>query len=104
MCGGRQDCRSLSGAIVVLCAITSLSLGQYSFDSHTTIYHYISQFGTTILNAQVEKLYNKSNKDGQKMEKGVAFPVCISVNDVVCNHSPLKSEELVRYCRLCFRA
>lgn len=46
------------------------------------------------MEAQVQKLYNK-NKDGQKIEKGVAFPVCISVNDVVCNHSPLTSEELV---------
>jgi methionine aminopeptidase len=25
----------------------------------------------------------------------VAFPVCVSVNDVICNHSPLASEETV---------
>jgi len=32
--------------------------------------------------------------NGAVVERGVAFPVCISVNDVVCNHSPLASEEL----------
>jgi len=52
------------------------------------------------MEAQVAKLYNKS-KEGVKIEKGVAFPVCISVNDVVCNHSPLSSEELVSSC-CCF--
>ena len=25
----------------------------------------------------------------------MAFPVCVSVNDVICNNSPLGSEELV---------
>jgi len=29
------------------------------------------------------------------VERGVAFPVCVSVNDVICNHSPLASEEVV---------
>lgn len=29
------------------------------------------------------------------VERGVAFPVCVSVNDVICNHSPLGSEEVV---------
>ena len=48
------------------------------------------------MEAQVAKLYQKS-KDGVKIEKGVAFPVCISVNDIVCNHSPLSSEELVSF-------
>jgi methionine aminopeptidase len=33
--------------------------------------------------------------DGLEIEKGVSFPVCISVNEVICNHSPLPSEELV---------
>mmetsp|Transcript_5105 Transcript_5105/g.9385 ORF Transcript_5105/g.9385 Transcript_5105/m.9385 type:complete len:400 (-) Transcript_5105:164-1363(-) len=50
----------------------------------------LCQFGTTIMEAAVEKLYTKQ----KQLEKGVAFPVCISVNDIVCNHSPLASEEL----------
>lgn len=53
----------------------------------------LCQFGTTVLENQVGKLYNKK-VDGIAVEKGVAFPVCISVNEVICNHSPLPSEEL----------
>lgn len=53
----------------------------------------LCQFGTTVLDAQLSKLYNKK-VDGVVIEKGVAFPVCISVNEVICNHSPLPSEEL----------
>jgi len=53
----------------------------------------LCQFGTTVLDAQLSKLYNKK-VDGVTIEKGVAFPVCISVNEVICNHSPLPSEEL----------
>lgn len=29
------------------------------------------------------------------MEKGIAFPTCISVNNVVGHYSPLKSEDAV---------
>jgi hypothetical protein len=29
---------------------------------------------------------------GRAVEKGVAFPTCVSVNDCVCNNSPLESE------------
>ncbi|GFH47944.1 hypothetical protein CTEN210_04420 [Chaetoceros tenuissimus] len=53
----------------------------------------ICQFGTTILETSLKGLYNKK-VDGVAIEKGVAFPVCISVNEIVCNHSPLASEEL----------
>lgn len=53
----------------------------------------LCQFGTTVLEAQVGKLYNKK-VDGNVVEKGVAFPVCISVNEIICNHSPLPTEEL----------
>lgn len=34
------------------------------------------------------KLYTKK-VDGQIIDRGVAFPVCVSVNDIVCNFSPL---------------
>ena len=36
------------------------------------------------------------------VERGVAFPVCVSVNDVICNHSPLASEETVSVYFVCF--
>jgi len=53
----------------------------------------LCQFGTVVLDAQLGKIY-KTKVDGVEIEKGVAFPVCISVNEVICNHSPLPSEEL----------
>jgi len=53
----------------------------------------LCQFGTTVIETQTSKLYNKK-VHGFPIEKGVAFPVCISVNEVICNHSPLSSDEL----------
>lgn len=54
----------------------------------------LCEFGHKVLEAQAAKLYTKK-VDGKTIDRGVAFPVCISVNDVVCNHSPLPSEERV---------
>ena len=31
----------------------------------------------------------------KKIERGVAFPTCISVNNTVCHNSPLASDETV---------
>jgi methionine aminopeptidase len=56
----------------------------------------ICEFGQTILETQAAKLYTKKS-NGKGIDRGVAFPVCISVNDVVCNHSPLPTEERVSY-------
>lgn len=53
----------------------------------------LCQFGTAVIESQTSKLY-KNKVNGMAVEKGVAFPVCISVNEVICNHSPLASEEL----------
>jgi hypothetical protein len=55
----------------------------------------LCEFGHSILNASAAKLYTKKS-NGAAMDRGVAFPVCVSVNDVVCNDSPLLSEERVR--------
>jgi methionine aminopeptidase len=55
----------------------------------------LCEFGHSILNASAAKLYTKKS-NGAVMDRGVAFPVCVSVNDVVCNDSPLLSEERVR--------
>jgi hypothetical protein len=54
----------------------------------------ICEFGQTIITTQSAKLYTKK-VNGQVVDRGVAFPVCISVNDIVCNHSPLPNEERV---------
>ena len=56
----------------------------------------LCNFGTTIINTQAMKLYQKK-VNGVAVERGVAFPVCVSVNDVICNHSPLASEETVSF-------
>lgn len=54
----------------------------------------LCEFGHTVMEAQAAKLYTKK-VDGKLVDRGVAFPICISVNDVVCNHSPLPTEETV---------
>eukprot|EP00339_Tiarina_fusa_P017815 CAMPEP_0117036120 /NCGR_PEP_ID=MMETSP0472-20121206/25609_1 /TAXON_ID=693140 ORGANISM="Tiarina fusus, Strain LIS" /NCGR_SAMPLE_ID=MMETSP0472 /ASSEMBLY_ACC=CAM_ASM_000603 /LENGTH=400 /DNA_ID=CAMNT_0004745789 /DNA_START=167 /DNA_END=1369 /DNA_ORIENTATION=- len=52
----------------------------------------LCEFGHTVMTAQAAKLYTKK-VDGKLIDRGVSFPVCISVNDIVCNHSPLATEE-----------
>jgi len=52
----------------------------------------LCEFGHTVMEAQASKLYTKK-VNGKMIDRGVAFPVCISVNDIVCNHSPLPTEE-----------
>ena len=54
----------------------------------------ICEFGHTVIEAQTAKLFTKK-VNGQVVDRGVAFPVCISVNDIVCNLSPLPTEEQV---------
>ena len=56
----------------------------------------LCEFGHAVMEAQAAKLYQKK-VDGRTIDRGVAFPVCISVNDVVCNHSPLPTEERVSF-------
>lgn len=54
----------------------------------------LCEFGHKVIEASATKLYTKK-VEGKQVDRGVAFPVCISVNDVVCNHSPLPTEETV---------
>jgi hypothetical protein len=37
-----------------------------------------------------------ANVNGKPVPKGGAFPICVSVNERICNYSPLESEEQVR--------
>eukprot|EP00913_Durusdinium_trenchii_P011790 g11072.t1 len=48
--------------------------------------------GDKIMEEETGKLYNKKDKEGKKMEKGVAFPTCVSVNEIVGHFSPLPGE------------
>lgn len=52
----------------------------------------LCKFGASVIDAAASKLYTKK-VNGVLVERGVAFPVCISVNDVICNCSPLGSED-----------
>ena len=47
----------------------------------------ICAFGDLLIEKQCAEIFK--NKD---MEKGIAFPTCVSVNDVVCNYSPFPSD------------
>lgn len=62
----------------------------------------LCEFGHTVIQAGVAKLYTKK-VDGVAVDRGVAFPVCVSVNDTVCNHSPLDTEERVRTPSPCYK-
>jgi len=47
----------------------------------------ICLFGDTLMESELKKVYAK-----KKIEKGVAFPTCLSVNEICGHFSPLKSE------------
>merc|ERR1719326_725687 len=51
----------------------------------------LCELGDKILEEETGKLYNKKVKD-KKIEKGIAFPTCISVNELCGHFSPLKGE------------
>jgi len=47
----------------------------------------ICQEGDKLINDELSKVYNK-----KKIEKGIAFPVCISTNELCGHFSPLITE------------
>lgn len=47
--------------------------------------------GDKMLEEETGKLYNKKVK-GRAIEKGIAFPTCVSVNEIVGHYSPFKGE------------
>jgi len=52
----------------------------------------LCEMGDKIMEEETGKLYNKKDKDGKKPEKGIAFPTCVSINDILGHFSPLKGE------------
>lgn len=52
----------------------------------------ICEKGDSFIREQTGNMYKNVKK---KIEKGIAFPTCISVNNVVCHFSPLASDETV---------
>lgn len=54
----------------------------------------LCELGDALIKKQAEAAFKtKKDEQGKPFFRGVAFPVCISVNDCVSNFSPLKSEE-----------
>jgi curved DNA binding protein len=49
-------------------------------------------FGDAIVTARAAAIYRTGKS--KKVEKGIAFPTCISVNEVVCHFSPLPNESM----------
>jgi len=49
----------------------------------------ICEFGDTVIERQCATGFKS-----KKIEKGVAFPTCISVNEVVCHYSPFPTESI----------
>lgn len=45
-----------------------------------------------MIEEEVTKVF--SNKKSKKLERGIAFPCCISVNEVCGHHSPCKDESI----------
>jgi len=57
----------------------------------------ICEMSDKFMEEETGKLYNKKqkgegDKPGKKIEKGIAFPTCISVNEIIGHFSPLKGE------------
>lgn len=50
----------------------------------------LCEFGDNFILEEVKKVYN--SKKAKKVERGIAFPTCISVNNVCGHYSPLKDE------------
>jgi len=51
----------------------------------------LCKFGDTVIVQKCSTIYGKKVK-GKVIEKGVAFPTCVSVNECVCHNSPLESD------------
>lgn len=49
----------------------------------------ICAFGDLLIEKQCSEIFKNKN-----IEKGIAFPTCVSVNDVVCHYSPYPDESI----------
>jgi methionine aminopeptidase len=51
--------------------------------------------GDNFMNEELRKVYN--NKKTKKMERGIAFPCCISTNSIIGHYSPMADESSVLF-------
>ena len=56
---------------------------------------------TALYLQKASQTYRGKNKAGKLIEKGIAFPVCVSVNECVCHCSPLASDDTVSHSPFC---
>jgi curved DNA binding protein len=54
----------------------------------------LCQLGDKIITDECAKIYNKPDKEGYLIDKGVAFPTSISPNDISGHYSPLKVDSI----------
>eukprot|EP00953_Heterococcus_sp_UTEX-ZZ885_P018184 10162-Heterococcus_DN1.PRE.2 len=59
----------------------------------------LCKFGDTVITQRCAQIFRNKVK-GRAVEKGVAFPTCVSVNECVCNNSPLESEAEAQFVAL----
>jgi curved DNA binding protein len=55
--------------------------------------HQVCQAGDKFIEEELRKIFN--NKKSKKLERGIAFPTCISVNNVLGHYSPMSDESQV---------
>lgn len=60
----------------------------------------ICHAGEQLIEQKCSTIFTKKVK-GKLIEKGCAFPVCVSVNELICNVSPLNSEPETTFPALC---
>lgn len=53
----------------------------------------ICRAGDAFIEEKASLIFKGKGKSGKVVEKGIAFPVCVSVNEFVCHVSPLASED-----------
>jgi curved DNA binding protein len=53
----------------------------------------LCKFGDDLIEERAMAVFRGKNKAGKPIERGIAFPVCLSVNECVCHCSPLLSDE-----------
>lgn len=51
--------------------------------------------GDNFLLTKLAGSFNKKTAKGEKVEKGIAFPTCVSINNVVCHFSPVTGDDTV---------
>lgn len=52
----------------------------------------ICKFGDEAIEAKTAAIFRSKNKNGKPISRGIAFPVCLSVNEAVCHVSPSESD------------